>query len=498
MAALEDWKAGVGNILMLHDDTTPPQQYLLQVFKRDTPEPETSLIHDTFVRKDSGQVLISAEKFKQQLAYEDRDQGKAIEHGPSVSVMPNWDVVHACHVRKPLSEIEDWIDRCRGKLWPPAQLLEAARVAPCFLVPAGHPDSDYTREEWRLSPNLIERMLIFSFNMTQIKCYIVLKLIKKSLCAKIVDDSITSFHCKTIMFYTIERTHPSLWCEHNLMFLLRLCLHVLRRWLRLGRLPHYIIKGVNLFDGKLSKLLQKRLLVYIDSLIRYNLQDVFYMCIDNIGCQFIQACSIRHSVQAGELRGVCLRKIIRFLLKFECLKRAENLLSRFIEHVIRSSQTTFEPYLKYLKRNVLEISTNVISKTAALECIAHLFALQLSVQSSYYLRLRNVLDSKHIRRVQYSFISDVASSRLKFASMLYCSGHLQAAVRVLEDVERRYHSKVKAVCGCRDIKEYRDLKVFANMLSGNTDSGIRKEQFALCVRFVRQETYCTPCIFFLK
>ncbi|KAH3740272.1 hypothetical protein DPMN_046974 [Dreissena polymorpha] len=42
----EDWRAGMENYLMFHDDNTPPQQYLLQVIRRDTPEPATSLIHD--------------------------------------------------------------------------------------------------------------------------------------------------------------------------------------------------------------------------------------------------------------------------------------------------------------------------------------------------------------------------------------------------------------------------------------------------------------------
>ncbi|XP_052241476.1 uncharacterized protein LOC127851686 isoform X2 [Dreissena polymorpha] len=493
MTICEDWKAGMNNLLMLRDDTTPPQQYLLQVIKPYTPEPETSLTHDMFVRKDSGQILLSAERWKNHIAYEARDQGEVFKNGPSVSWVPNWDIVNACHVRKPLPEIQHWIDRCRGKHWPPVQLLEAARIAPCFLVPAGHPDSDYKREEWRLSPNLIERMLIFSFNMTQIKCCIVLKLIKKSLFANIVGDAITSFHCKTIMCFTIERTHPSLWCEHNLMFVLLLCLHLLRRWLRLGRLPHYIIEGVNLFDGKLSKLLQKRLLVYIDSLIRNNLQDVFCIGIDNIGCR-LQACSMRHTVQAGALRGVLLHNSIRLLLKFECLKRLNNALT-VIKHKLSSSHTTFEHKLKYIIHNCFECienSTNTMSKTAALELIKHFYALHISVQSSYYLRLQNVLDSENIRRVRYSLNSDVASSRLKFASMLYCSGHLQAAVRVLEDVERRYHSKVKAVCGYRSIQGDSDLKVFADMLLGNTDNS--EPPFAFCVNFLRRESHCAPFI----
>ncbi|XP_052239734.1 uncharacterized protein LOC127850612 isoform X9 [Dreissena polymorpha] len=72
------------------------------------------------------------------------------------------------------------------------------------------------------------------------------------------------------------------------------------------------------------------------------------------------------------------------------------------------------------------------------------------------------------------------------------SGHLQAAVRVLEDVERRYHSKVKAVCGCREYQRDGDLKVFADMLLGNTDNS--ELPLAFCVNFSRQESHCAPFI----
>ncbi|KAH3806096.1 hypothetical protein DPMN_134410 [Dreissena polymorpha] len=157
------------NLLMLNDDITPPEQYLLQVIRKDTPEPETRLYDDMFVRKHSVQVLLSAERRKEDIGNMFRYLGE-ITIGPSVSWIPDWDIVTAFHVCRPLPEIQLWIDRCTGRHWPPAQLLDAARVTPCFLVPAGHPDSDYKREEWRLSPNLIERMLMFSVNMIQIKC----------------------------------------------------------------------------------------------------------------------------------------------------------------------------------------------------------------------------------------------------------------------------------------------------------------------------------------
>ncbi|KAH3740262.1 hypothetical protein DPMN_046964 [Dreissena polymorpha] len=90
MTIWEDWRAGMKNLLMLHDNTTPPQQYLLQVFQDYTPEPVTSLTDDRFVRKDSGQILLSAERWKNVIEYENRDQGEATKNGPSVSFTPNW------------------------------------------------------------------------------------------------------------------------------------------------------------------------------------------------------------------------------------------------------------------------------------------------------------------------------------------------------------------------------------------------------------------------
>ncbi|KAH3822305.1 hypothetical protein DPMN_124081 [Dreissena polymorpha] len=77
----EDWKAVMGNLLMLHDDSTPPQQYLLQVTQCYTPEPLTSLTNDMLVRKYSGQLLFSAQRFKQDIEYEFRDRGEVTKMG---------------------------------------------------------------------------------------------------------------------------------------------------------------------------------------------------------------------------------------------------------------------------------------------------------------------------------------------------------------------------------------------------------------------------------
>ncbi|KAH3897275.1 hypothetical protein DPMN_021462 [Dreissena polymorpha] len=145
---------------MFHDQTTPPQQFWLLKVRWDSPELDTWLVHDVHVRKDFGKELLSSKRWKHELESIVKSTVEVTNCGPSMSWVPNWDIVHAVQICKPLPEILHWIDRCRGGHWPPVKLLEAARVAPCFLVPAGHPDNDYKSKEWRLSPNMIEQMSI--------------------------------------------------------------------------------------------------------------------------------------------------------------------------------------------------------------------------------------------------------------------------------------------------------------------------------------------------
>ncbi|KAH3739276.1 hypothetical protein DPMN_045926 [Dreissena polymorpha] len=101
-----DWEYGIVNALMLKDDIGLPQQYLLQAIRNNTPEPETSLRGDMFVRKDSGEVLISAERHKQIVEYTIQNKEEITRNGPSVSNSLNWDMVIAVHVCKPLPEIQ--------------------------------------------------------------------------------------------------------------------------------------------------------------------------------------------------------------------------------------------------------------------------------------------------------------------------------------------------------------------------------------------------------
>ena len=70
MTDWRDWEAGMDNLLMLHDDITPPQQYLLKIISKYTPGPVTSIYDERCVRKDSGQILLSSERVKQETEHD--------------------------------------------------------------------------------------------------------------------------------------------------------------------------------------------------------------------------------------------------------------------------------------------------------------------------------------------------------------------------------------------------------------------------------------------
>ncbi|KAH3770377.1 hypothetical protein DPMN_171662 [Dreissena polymorpha] len=227
-------------------------------------------------------------------------------------------------------------------------------------------------------------------------------------------------------------------------------------------------------------------------MIRNNLYDVFYIGIDNIGSR-IQACGLLRNGQDGELRRECLHNSICLLLKFDSMQTLFKQLNGFI-YPIHSSNANLEKEIKYALHYAVQYSTNARLKSVAFVFMKHLYALVQSIQSSDCLRLCNVANNEIIIRFQYSLNTDVASSRLKLASILYSGGNLHAAVRVSADVGRRCHNRVKAVCACRRIEGDDNIPVFANMISGNSDDGFIEPPFALCVRFHWKEAYCCPNI----
>ncbi|XP_052273406.1 uncharacterized protein LOC127873574 isoform X2 [Dreissena polymorpha] len=255
---------------------------------------------------------------------------------------------------------------------------------------------------------------------------------------------------------------------------LRKCLHV-------GILPHYIIPGVNLFDGKLSTRQQLRLFKYVDAMIENNLQDLLHIEIDKFG-QRLCARSVNGIGLVEKLSRLSLNKSISLQLEFKRRVILQNSLN--------------EPDIKASLLAIHSFSKNREFKPTVCEAAKLVYAVRTSLRASTYLRSGMTCPNFILKYFQYCLSTDVASSHLKIASVLYCSGHLRSAALVLEDVEMRYHSNVKAVCGRRKTRD--DLQVFANMISGNCEHVFSESPFASCVNFIRQEAYCAPRILWFE
>ncbi|KAH3696750.1 hypothetical protein DPMN_084226 [Dreissena polymorpha] len=493
---LNQWVPGKITFMMLKDPDLPPQQFILQVMKRFSPEPETRLINDMVERDSRGRILLKTERWRDIAKEFFASTFKSLHiAGPSISWSNELDFVNALGVTKLLPEVNEWICRHRPGHWPTQELLEDAKTCMCFLVPVGHPFSDTKHIEWRLSPNLIERKLMFSLNIVQIKCYVFLKMIKKSLFYNVVEDGITSFHCKTILFYTLERTHAHLWQDCNLAFLVKLCLHTLQRCLKHGVCPHYIIGGVNLFDSKLSVSQRRKMYVFVSSLLKNNLQGFTKIQVDNIGLKLSSNKTDHATLHSYDLRPSILHKCICRKLEFDNIRDLHSSVHKLFE-ILESSNDNFFTYFRRFQQELhyLYLNENALQQKVTEEMSKSLFSYQASFIAAMCIRKRTPLFEHVLDTFKYSIKTDVASNHLKLASILYCCGHLHSASFLLRHVERCFkEQRLRTICPCDKLRKIdSDLQSFR--VAPGEEYSLNENNTVLCVHFLKQEAYCVPPI----
>ena len=142
----------------------------------------------------------------------------------------------------------EWLHRNRPSNWPTDEMIDKCKRFGCIFVPVRHPDSDEHHLLWRISYSQQERMFVTDFNSVQLKCYVLLKIIKKEIIASHIPQSLKSYHLKTCMLYLIENIPSSFWRPDNLLKCLTVSLKVLSQWTEKGSCPNYFITAENMFD----------------------------------------------------------------------------------------------------------------------------------------------------------------------------------------------------------------------------------------------------------
>jgi tetratricopeptide (TPR) repeat protein len=90
--------------------------------------------------------------------------------------------------------------------------------------------------------------------------------------------------------------------------------------------------------------------------------------------------------------------------------------------------------------------------------------------------------------------SDVASGKLKLASVFYCTGDIERTELILKNIEECYDlSVVEPVCGCYDSKQYARREIFNRLCyESNEEWALLKQITASCVRYIRCEINTCP------
>ncbi|XP_060577636.1 uncharacterized protein LOC132734800 [Ruditapes philippinarum] len=148
------------------------------------------------------------------------------------------------------SILTEWKKRVRRHEWPPASLIHDVATMEGFVVPIGHKLSEEQHFEWRICYTTAERKLITSLNETQLKLYIVIKMVNEYVIKPEI-DCITSYMLKNVILWITECSplciqRPSYltgFIIQSLWFLLH-CLHN-------NHLPNYMIPSRNLL-GKMK------------------------------------------------------------------------------------------------------------------------------------------------------------------------------------------------------------------------------------------------------
>lgn len=161
--------------------------------------------------------------------------------------------------------VRNWVKRERTGGWPSEELIKEVEKTDVLVVPVGvkgHPEENL---QWRISFTLSELQFVWSLNDTQIKVYVLLKMIAKSQ-LKVISKKISSYVVKNILFWLFEKTDINRFIPENIMSIIKEALAYLRNCLYAGNIPNYMLPERNHYEG-ISEKERHKLLRHLDNLM---------------------------------------------------------------------------------------------------------------------------------------------------------------------------------------------------------------------------------------
>ena len=232
---------------------------------------------------DACQVIDNAMHLSSYLLVHDLESGfngtlyerKIARQGPSIEGWSPYmdtsqsgnDAVLSIHCPFWPNSASEWRLRVRSFTWPAPSEIRSIVDFGFHLVPIGHPSSNMSMMEWRISFSVAERSLVWSFNQVQMQCYAVMKIILKEFInshCRPYNRVLCSYFIKTFLFWKYEETDPSFWSPENIRECIMFLLFGFRECILRSSLKHYFIPEFNLLSVKLSTGAREEILRILD------------------------------------------------------------------------------------------------------------------------------------------------------------------------------------------------------------------------------------------
>ncbi|XP_060564178.1 uncharacterized protein LOC132723473 [Ruditapes philippinarum] len=483
-----EWEHGKRNYLMIQDENTTPGYCFLQLLRHDVPLPATVIPDEHHITDRSGKILLKNTIFNGAI------QG-AVDHGPSLAKqgrpgLSDTDIVPSLPCKSLHQSASDWLDRQGIGRWPTQDMRRYAASTGCFVVATGSKVSVYPDLEWRISTSLAERCLMFNLNITQIRCYVLLKMILKSFLNPQDEINISSFMCKTVLLHCIENTESSIWTENNLFICLTYCLLELHSCVQNDRCSHFIIRENNLMAGQFTAEKKNELLKKISDFLQNDRQKLLTIDIDDLGHRlqvklnmvpngaYYYQSSIElneHFMTSEYLNKAYLTSVNHKLV----LKHLQNKNIRTMKHCIGKLIT-------------FNINGNRLEQAAFKFLSPCVYTTYGSILASSSISENNQVSPEALVWLSAGLNSDISSSRLKLASVLYSTEYMEEAELILRHTEQQYYSNpVIPTCNCWHTPPSAPTAEYRRVCGEQSEDCI-KHITAFCVKFIKEEINCVP------
>ncbi|KAK3599462.1 hypothetical protein CHS0354_006583 [Potamilus streckersoni] len=463
---LESWVPEVQNLLVVSDENTPPGYIKLQGVEIDLP-----LLMFNATSKN-----LKVDRYGRSVVCHDNDLFKGLydgmRHGPAFTAsfceILTVDIVPAMRLHTWPYHATEWITRNRSNNWPSQIAIDLIQQTGALLVPVGHKHSPEKHLEWRISISFAEKLLVWQFNSTQYKCYILLKIINKSFIKPILgNDVLSSYHCKTCIFYLLESTPTAMWQPENLLLCLELCLRLLYIWTEAATCPNYFIPEENMFQCKVYGHVQGWLLCVLRNLLSQEGRYLARISCDNIGDKLVRTCQYPRMELEIENYDV---GTVMWISVWCQLYAVNNLICepRTLDRLLFSQEVVLEITDVLWKYYCSIIGSKLASKSLSRE-----FHDQQGLEMAQELLL-------------WGSSSDAASGKLKLAAFYLVLDNLDLAEDVLNEIHANYTYKI--LCGCNMSRD--DL--VAKLNENRTISNIISHHTAYPVIYELSEIKCIP------